>query len=155
MSIISLDPSRMSGELGMAAAAQEQAGWPCLDLHACSTNPSEWYEAWISPSSGKFGKKKKGYCLCQDMTVLLSVESRLRSTDEMSSLLLSPTHEKTRRYGNSGWHLLGALSLHSHPSASQMRKQAGTLRCVFKFKGLNHEFIRKPVSHLLASNRSH
>lgn len=57
------------------------------------------------------------------MTVLLSVEDRLRSADEMSSLLLSPSREKTRRNGNSGWHLLGALILHSHPSTSQMRKQ--------------------------------
>lgn len=98
---------------------------------------------------------KKRCCLCQDMTVLLSVENRLRSADEMSSLLLSPSHEKTRRSGNSGWHLLGALSLHSHPSTSQMRKQAGTLRCVFKFKWLKHEFVRKPVSYLPASDRNH
>lgn len=101
------------------------------------------------------GSLKKRCCLCQDMTVLLSVENRVRSADEMSSLLLSPSHEKTRRSGNSGWHLLGALSLHSHPSTSQVRKQAGTLRCVFKFKWLNHEFVRKPVSYLPASDRNH
>lgn len=57
MSIISLDPSRVSGKLGMAAAAQSR--WAGLVV-ICMLVPQihqNGYEAWISPSSGKFEKK--------------------------------------------------------------------------------------------------